>query len=271
MNLPSLTYTYFSACSDVGLVRTNNEDNLYCNGISSINQTFSHKFHIENTVRMPCIFAICDGMGGEAQGELASLTVVNLLNEYAEKIKSQSSSKHVNEIVQSFISDANNRLCKIMREKSLRMGTTLALVIISEGIVYAYNIGDSRIYKFKHGMLSRISEDHTIATQKIKMGLLDEEQARHDKSRHVLTRCIGIFDDEMILTPYIIPPFSIDKECRLLLCSDGLTDMLPDTKIESIMLKHQETSSTINALVDSALQNGGRDNITCIIIDFKIG
>ena len=99
MNLPSLTYTYFSACSDVGLVRTNNEDNLYCNGISSINQTFSHKFHIENTVRMPCIFAICDGMGGEAQGELASLTVVNLLNEYAEKIKSQSSSKHVNEIV----------------------------------------------------------------------------------------------------------------------------------------------------------------------------
>lgn len=264
-------FSVFTASSHPGNVRMNNEDNLYCDGVFLTSGVQDTPLSFNGTAQFPCVFAVCDGMGGEAQGELASLTVVNALNEYAEKIKSQSSSKHINEIVQSFISDANNRLCKIMREKSLRMGTTLALVIISEGIVHAYNIGDSRIYKFKHGMLSRISEDHTIAAQKIKMGLLDEEQARHDKSRHVLTRCIGIFDDEMILTPYIIPPFSVDKECRLLLCSDGLTDMLPDTKIESIMLKHQETSSTINALVDSALQNGGRDNITCIIIDFKIG
>lgn len=258
----------FSASSYLGIVRTNNEDNLYCNGVFLTLEDVP--FSLNGTAQFPCIFAVCDGMGGEAQGEFASLTVVNALNEYAEKIKSQSSSKHINEIVQSFISDANNRLCKIMREKSLRMGTTLALAIISEDMVHAYNIGDSRIYKFQDGMLSRISEDHTIAAQKIKMGLLDEKQARHDKSRHVLTRCIGIFDDEMILTPYIVPPFSINEECRLLLCSDGLTDMLPDTKIESIMLKHQETSSAVNALIDNALENGGRDNVTCILLDFTL-
>jgi len=255
---------FFSCRSEVGLVRKNNEDNFYCNG-EILNQEI---FSLDGTAKSPCIFAVCDGMGGEEHGELASLTAVNVLEKRAPKIKSAASSKQIDEAVQGFISDANNRICKIMRENSFRMGTTIALVVISNNSVMAYNIGDSRIYKFHNGILSQISEDHTIAQQKVKMGLLTAEESRNDKSKHVLTRCLGVFEDEMILTPDIISPFNIEDELRLLLCSDGLTDMLSDQHIQDILLSNIDSKSAVNILVDSALQNGGRDNITCLVIDF---
>lgn len=261
------TRIFFSCRSDVGLVRKNNEDNFYCNG-ETLNQ---EKIFLNGTAENPCIFAVCDGMGGEEHGELASLITVQTLCDYAEKIKSAALSKNKNnldEAVQFFISKANSKICKIMRENSFRMGTTLALVVISSDLVMAYNIGDSRIYKIQNGVLSQISEDHTVAEQKIKMGLLTRKEARHDKSRHVLTRCLGIFEDEMILTPDIISPFNIENGLRLLLCSDGLTDMLSDPQIHDILLANNDSQYAVNTLVASALQNGGRDNITCLIIDF---
>ena len=270
MSISSHNNLTFSSCSILGFVRTKNEDNLYCDGKSITTEICLKPFYLKNFAQTPCIFAVCDGMGGESHGDLASMTTINVLSEYAEKIKSQTSSDTINKAVQSFISDVNSRLCRIMREKSLRMGTTLALVVISDELVRAYNIGDSRIYKLDNGTLSRISEDHTIVAQKIKMGLLTEEEARHDRNRHVLTRCLGVFEDEMVLTPHIIPPFHANEGCRLLLCSDGLTDMLTDKEIQNIMLEHKDTSSAVNELTNCVLQNGGKDNITCIIIDFKL-
>ena len=259
------TKIFFSCRSEVGFVRKNNEDNFYCNG-EILNKG---KIFINGTVESSCIFAVCDGMGGEAHGELASLITVNVLKEHAKNIKSAISlSENVDEAVQIFITDANNKICKIMRENSFRMGTTIALVVISDNSVMAYNIGDSRIYKFHNNVISQISVDHTVAEQKIKMGLLTKEEARHDKSKHVLTRCIGVFEDEMILTPDIIPSFNIEDKLRLLLCSDGLTDMLSDQQIQDILLANIDSKSAVNILVDSALQNGGRDNITCLLIDF---
>lgn len=260
----------FSCYSGIGLIRQNNEDNLYCCGVTMTELTRNKTFLLDGVAQSPCIFAVCDGMGGEAHGELASLTAVNVLHEHSEKIKSAallSEAKKIDEAVQAFVSVANNRLCSIMRKNSFRMGTTLALAVISDKFIRAYNIGDSRIYKFQDKMLSLISEDHTIAQQKIKMGLITPEEARHDKSRHVLTRCLGVFEDEMILTPNILPPLVIDKRIRLLLCSDGLTDMISDSQIQKFMLENKDTSSAVDMLVNQALKNGGRDNITCIMID----
>ena len=299
MNILQRRQLKFSAYSTVGLVRSNNEDNLYCNGIfmntansfvrsSHSDEVFTHNsksseytsyssgrsnnsngilkpedFSLDDISETPCIFAVCDGMGGEARGELASLIAVKTLHEHSTEIKSGK----IDEAVQSFISDANERLCKIMNEAKFRTGTTLALVVIAKDLVHAYNIGDSRIYKLQDGKFSCISEDHTVAAQKIKLGLLTPEQALNDKSRHVLTRCLGVFDEEMILTPYASPEFRANKNCRILLCSDGLTGMLPDEEIRNIMLTCKNCSSAVHKLVENALQNGGRDNITCIIID----
>lgn len=257
----------FSCSSITGLVRKNNEDNFYCDGKILTQQEI---FSLNGIAKTPCIFAVCDGMGGEANGELASLTVVKILSKYAEKIKSSVLHyKNVDDPVQVFISAANKVICDIMRENSFRMGTTLAFAVISDDFVRAYNIGDSRIYKFQNGILSRISEDHTVAAQKIKMGLLTPESARHDKTRHILTRCLGVFEEEMILTPNIIPPVLTKDASNLLICSDGLTDMLSDSQIQDILSKNKDAHSAVYNLVQAALKNGGRDNITCIVIKFQ--
>ena len=255
----------FSCRTEIGLVRKNNEDNFYCEGtILTGQEIFSLRGFAEN----PCIFAVSDGMGGESHGELASLITVETLHEHAGKIKS-ATNNDIDKSVQNFISDSNTKICTIMRENSFRMGSTLALVVIHDDYIRAYNIGDSRIYKLQNGILSRISEDHTLAEQKIKMGLLTPEDSRHDKSRHVLTRCMGIFDEEMILMPNIIKPIRINKNFKLLICSDGLNDMLYDSEIQDIILLNKDTFSAVNALIEAALQRGGRDNITCIIIDIN--
>ncbi len=259
----------FSCSSVTGLVRKNNEDNFYCDGKILTQQEI---FSFNGNAETPCIFAVCDGMGGESHGELASLTAVKILSKYSENIKSAALScehKNINECVQNFISAANKVICNIMSENSFRMGTTLALAVISEDFVRAYNIGDSRIYKFQNGILSRISEDHTVAEQKIKMGLLTPENARNDKTRHILTRCLGVFEDEMHLTPNIISPFLIKDASNLLICSDGLTDMLSDSQIQDILLINKDAHSAVYNLIQAALKNGGRDNITCIVIDFQ--
>jgi protein phosphatase len=118
------------------------------------------------------------------------------------------------------------------------------------------------------GSLEQISEDHTLTMQKVKMGVLTLEQAQRDRDRHKLTRYLGIFEDEMTLEAdsLTLPPLPAAEHRRLLLCSDGLTDMLPDERIAEILL-----AATINdaadLLVEEALTAGGKDNVTCIIID----
>lgn len=255
----------FSCRSETGLVRKNNEDNFFCNGEILTQE----KISLNGIAASPCVFAVCDGMGGEAHGELASLTAVKVLQENLEKIKSAALSNNLDRAVQDFISEANNKICKIMRENSFRMGTTIALAVISNNFIRAYNIGDSRIYKFQDGILSQLSVDHTVAQQKIKMKLITKEQGKHDKSRHVLTRCLGIYEDEMILTPHIISPLPVNKNLKILLCSDGLTEMISDSEIQEILCVSKNISQASDALVETALKNGGHDNVTCLIISFQ--
>lgn len=252
----------FSARSNSGLVRSNNEDNLYCNGVKMTEQSFS----LDGSADVPCMFAVCDGMGGEDDGEIASLIAINTLHEHSRQIRLAALRGNVDEAVQSFISDADRKLCDLMRSSFTRCGTTLALVVISNNVVHAYNIGDSRIYTLNDKTLAQISDDHNLAGQKLKMGLITREQVRHDGGKHILTRYIGMQDDEIILMPDIITPFRFDSN-KILICSDGLTDMLCDEHIHDILTAHEKISSAANILVEAAIQNGGCDNITCIILN----
>ena len=255
----------FSAFSHPGRVRTNNEDNLYLDGVTLTPRTRTAPFSLTGVVDVPCLFAVCDGMGGEEDGELASLTAVTALDEHAEAMKAAATSGRSDEAVQAFVVDANKRLCGFMRARGIRMGTTLALAVITHKGVMYYTIGDSRIYALRSGALSQISEDHTLAIQKVKMGLLTPEQARKGRERHVLTRCLGVFEDEMTLTTDVLGPFPL--EGRLLLCSDGLTDMVSDGDIEGALRGASDAGAATDALLDEALRNGGKDNVTCIVID----
>ena len=267
--MPTQPNMIFTTRSHPGRVRTNNEDNLYGNGVNLTSENRDAPFNLQGRAQSPCIFAVCDGMGGEADGEFASLTAVTTLGEHAQVIKAAAlSSGDADKAVQDFVTDANDRLCRAMRSRSARMGTTLALAVLTEDTVRTYNIGDSRIYRLQDGAFSRLSVDHTLAAQKVRMGLLTEEEAQKDRSRHVLTRYLGVFGEEMIIEADVIAPFAVNTGCRLLLCSDGLTDMVPDARLEEVLRGAANAEAAANALVDEALRNGGKDNVTCIVIDF---
>ncbi|MDR2176158.1 MAG: protein phosphatase 2C domain-containing protein [Synergistaceae bacterium] len=259
----------FSARSHIGRVRINNEDNLYCDGAAMTPENRDAPFALSGGADTPCIFAVCDGMGGEADGEFASLTAVAALAEHAEAIESAASAEadEIHTAVRKFVTDANGRLCDAMRAKPGRMGTTLALAVVTDEAVYAYNLGDSRIYVLKEGRVCRLSEDHTLAAQKVEMGLLTEEEARTSRWGHSLTRHLGLFEDEMIVVPAAAEPLPIGGGCRLLLCSDGLTDMVRDARIEEILRSGPAAEDAAERLLAEALRNGGRDNVTCVVVD----
>lgn len=259
---------YYDSYSHPGLVRTNNEDDVYCDGEIITPETRDVPFASCGSADVPCLFAVCDGMGGEADGEVASLTAVRALADHADAIKrAAANGQDVDRAVCAYVADANARLCDMMIGRPVRMGTTLTLAVITASHIHTYNIGDSRIYIFKEGKLTQLTEDHTMAVQKVKMGLITKQEAERDRSRHVLTRYLGIFEDEMTLTPDAIPPIPADDRYRLLLCSDGLTDMVSDEQIEAILREAMDAKDAADALVKAALDNGGRDNVTCIVID----
>jgi len=260
-----LAVTY-AVRSDIGLKRETNEDNLYACGITISVENRIIPFSFNGTSNIPCLFAICDGMGGYADGDFASTTAINVLMEYAEQIKS---TKIPDTIVQEYILKSNNILCDAMRERSIRMGTTLALVVVQPDCVHAYNLGDSRIYTLCGSEFKKISEDHTLASPKIKLGVLTDAQARKDKDWHRLTAYLGIFADELEICAEILPVLPAENGLRMLLCSDGLTDMVLDDRIEEIMRYNQEPDKVVYYLFEEALNNGGRDNITIIVFDIQ--
>ena len=261
----------FAARSHIGLVRSNNEDNLYCDGEIIVPYSRDIPFALSGETDVPCIFAVCDGMGGEDDGEVASLVAVSTLKEHEGVITQAASTDATESAVQEFVLHANKTLCEMMRKSGRRMGTTLALIVVSNSLIQPYNIGDSRIYTLQNGQLSRVSEDHTLAAQKVRMGLITEEQAELDCDKNKLTRYLGVFEDEMTVEAVEYDPLHIgDIDYRILLCSDGLTDMVTERRIEIILDTVNDAWEAVKLLVDEALKNGGRDNVTCIIVDIDI-
>jgi len=255
----------YSAQSHMGKIRANNEDNLYCAGVFLTPETCDAPFALSGETAIPCVFAVCDGMGGQEDGEFASFTAAGLLSELETAVKNAPFDK-IDGSVQEYVTKANELICARMREKSVRIGTTLALVIVTENGVKSYNIGDSRIYELINGNLRQISEDHTLTMQKVKMGVLTKEQARIDRDRNKLTRYLGIFEDEMVLKAEPLETPLLTERRRFLLCSDGLTDSVPDVRIEEI-LKNAAIADVAGQLVNEALAGGGKDNITCVVVD----
>lgn len=259
----------FSCRSVIGNVRTNNEDNLYCNGIFMTVSERERPFFLSGRTEAPCIFAVFDGMGGEDCGELASLTAAQTLREHSPKILRNVIDP--DDGAERFVSDANERLLDIMRTQRVRMGTTLVMSIIGGAGFNVYNLGDSRGFRVETGKLLRVTDDHTVAEEKARMGLITMEQADKSRERHILTRCLGIYDDEAPVSPAVYGPFMFGENSGGLMCSDGLTDMLAFSDIAQIMANYSEPADCVNALVEAALMRGGHDNVTCVVFRITEG
>lgn len=258
----------FAVRSEVGNVRKNNEDNFYCSGIFMTVSERERPFFLSGIADSPCIFAVCDGMGGEDCGELASLTAVQNLQEHSRKILSSliDADKGVND----YVADTNTKLLGIMRSQGIRMGATLVMAVAGADSFTLYNLGDSRGFRVNNGRLLLATDDHTVAAEKVRMGFLTPAQGEKSREKHMLTRFLGD-NDEWGAMPDASERFSFGENTGGLLCSDGLTDMLTFSEIAAIMKDSPEPSEAVNRLVDSALEHGGRDNVTCLVFRIEKG
>lgn len=251
MALQAMVYQVsVSTLCDIGLVRQNNEDS----------------WKVLNDEQF---YVIADGMGGHQAGEVASReTVERLCKIFLEGYETSLSLSlaQTEDWIKSMIQQVNDSVYRIGRDSSeLRgMGTTLCCVYLHpKGLVYGH-VGDSRIYRLRKGELSQLTQDHSLLRELIDLGQLSEQQAEEFLYKNIITKAIGT-------EPYVVPSVthcSLHTGDKILLCTDGLTDMLKCKEIREILLENSDDDS-VQTLVDRAKQKGGNDNITVVVIDVK--
>jgi protein phosphatase len=237
----------FAGNTDVGCVRSANQDSYFID--------LEGRF---------CVVA--DGMGGHAGGEEASRIAVDVIKSYLEAKWEQQLSPQ--ELLQSAISLANDAILKDQEANPIRreMGTTIVVVIFIDDEPWYCHIGDSRLYLLRDAALNQISEDHTWIAKAIQSGTVDAEEARSHPWRHMLMQCLGREDIDKIKAVKI----DFQPSDRLLVCSDGLTEELSNTYIaDQLKVTNSCEQAAIN-LVNAAIDHGGKDNITVVIIDNKL-
>lgn len=241
----------------VGRVRTNNEDNLYIEGIYREDISVNY-FSTGNHEYKHCTCAVCDGVGGESLGEMASLYAVKSIVD-----------KNISDVgFSTIINEANERICEERRRNNdIRIGSTIAAITISEANSSVCNVGDSRVYRYRESGVTQLTKDHTRVQQLVDAGLIDSEEARTHSLGHVLTQHLGVFDEEFIISPYINETINMNKGDIFLLCSDGITDMLTNNEICDLLvgLEGQDADTISRAILSQALENGGKDNATIIV------
>lgn len=245
----------------IGNLRDNNEDNILINGSYRTDPGQKIKALEDSVCGSWSVCAVFDGMGGESYGETASLKA-------AESFSSWEPSLDRRDIEDIFLKANDDIYDNIPKLRGQRSGTTAA-VFISDGEKAAVcNIGDSRIYRYRSGYLEQLSRDHTSSQQLMDMGIEKTGHATAAKYKGSLTQYLGIPRDEFQIEPFIYQDAELRHDDTYIICSDGLTDMLSDEELEAVLEKHtgQDTRVTAAAVVKAALDNGGRDNVSAVII-----
>ncbi len=253
-----MTKLLISAITDKGKIRSNNEDNFSLDGLYLPENTKNMKkpLQLQKGMAEKVLLAIFDGIGGNSYGEKASYVAAKAMEEQYSLIEG---SKVENEAfyVQT-CRKMNQEVCKLQKEYCSNMGTTVSSLFWNNGTLTVCNAGDSPIFMLKEGKLIRIYEEHT--NRKLYEKLMIDRKPE-------LTQNIGINEEEMIICPYI-HTIELEGINSFLISSDGLTDMVTDKRIEEILLMDSAQEEKISLLLNEALQNGGRDNITIILMQF---
>jgi len=212
----------------------------------------------DSLIIIPPLFAVADGMGGHEAGEIASEITVNTLAELAPS--------HLDaEGLTAAVEAANYNVMKAPRQGIGRdgMGTTLTAAMLEGERLLIAQVGDSRAYLLHKGHLQQITRDHSLMADLIEAGQITPEEARVHPNRSVITRAIG---SDIHMRPDIYE-LNVDAGDRILLCSDGLSSMISNNAIESIMRRQSDAQHCADELVTAALENGGADNVTVVVAD----
>lgn len=228
-----------AAKTDVGRVRQGNEDSYL--------------------VREP-LFAVADGMGGHLAGDIASATAVDLISERADESMPSNTAE-----LASIVRGANTAIWeKAQNDPGLRgMGTTCTLALVSDHEIHIAHVGDSRAYLYRGDELSQVTEDHTLVSRMVREGRLKPEEAERHPQRSIITRALGV-DAEVEVDELTMP---IEDGDRFLLCSDGLTSMIGVDDLHEVLSTQENPDVAAEELVARALDAGGEDNVTVVLID----
>ena len=231
--------------TNAGKVRKNNEDSL-----------------LTGEGKDEALFAVADGIGGFEAGEVASRIAISVLEDLAP-----------GESLERAVKEANRRILVAARgdEKLSGMGTTIVAARFSVGdragetaSAEISHVGDSRAYLLRGGELAPVTEDHSLVAELVRSGDLTRVQASEHPQKNLITRALGA-EDEVQVDTAVLP---VETDDRVLLCSDGLTDMVPEAKVGEL-LAAPDPQGAARALVNAALDAGGADNVTVVVVDVK--
>jgi protein phosphatase len=233
----------FAAATDVGRMRTNNEDSY----LSS----------------QP-VAAVADGMGGHSAGEVASAIAIEELTALRDRGPWENETAATDDLKQAILR-ANRRIREMAAgdRKLNGMGTTLVALLEDGDMVHVANVGDSRGYLLRQGELSQVTVDHSLVQELVDDGRLSPEDAERHPQRSVITRALGI-DPEV---EFDLFTYKLQVGDRLLLCSDGLSDVVEPAQIRKVLLRVPSAQRAARELVTVANEQGGPDNITVIVVD----
>jgi len=230
--------------TDVGVVRSGNEDSFLLDCAQGL-------------------FIVADGMGGHAAGEVASEMAVQIVSKELGSLRGLSDGEAAAKM-RSAIRKANAAIFdRTLAEHDKRgMGTTTTVMVLFSRRYLIGQVGDSRAYLLREGQLLQLTKDHSYVQEQVDAGLLTPEQARTHPYSNVITRCVGANED---VAPDVYFG-NLESKDVVLLASDGLTGMLEDDQIATIMSAEENPESCVNKMIADANRRGGLDNITAIVV-----
>lgn len=249
--------------SRVGNARGNNEDNIYFNGDFITPRIIRQDFAIKTgeEIDVNC-FAVLDGMGRNNTGSFASLLAATRLDEVLDRV-SFDTGNSPDAAVLDYVHNANIEIREQIKETGgVRTASTMALLIIENGMAHAYNAGDSRIYLFRDRQLIRLTRDH-VSVRGQKSVTLSEEGVRNGG----LTKYLGMPESDGELEPYRAKPFKLHKGDKFLICSDGISDYLDDETIAECLSKRKDPFGHTNEIIAAALAENSADNVSAIVVE----
>ena len=213
---------------------------------------------------LPNLFLVADGMGGHAAGDYASRFAVEKIVDY---ILNAAKSEPIL-VLGEAIREANYLLYQEADKDSEKkdMGTTIVAAVVSGSQLYTANVGDSRHYVINHEGITQITRDHSLVQEMVRMGEMKMEDAKEHPDKNIITRAVGVM-------PEVAVDFfetSLGAGDLVLLCTDGLTNMVEDEEIRRIVLEQRDMVEMAEKLIEKANENGGRDNITAVLIDLEL-
>ena len=236
------------AAVDPGRARSNNEDSVA----------------IDDSVALA---VLADGMGGYNAGEVASNMATTFiraeLGRWLREASSQASDAEVKRAMDICVDNANRAIFNAANANPqyAGMGTTLVVAVFRDNRLLLGHVGDSRCYRLRAGRLQQITRDHSLLQEQIDAGLITPEQAAFSINKNLVTRAVGVEDTVMLE----IHQHDVLPDDAYLMCSDGLSDMLPDMAIAQLLLQNESMDEANSALIAAANDAGGKDNISVVL------